>query len=215
MKKLTINVVRALLCLIVKSFLICMFLTILLTLLLTASSSLAQQQQQQKVVSTRLNVGQQIPDELWNASLVSVSAETEKLISLQDYKGKAIIIDFWASWCSVCLKNMPLLDSIHSARKPQLQVLMMNASSSKIGFTKEKQFIRDFLTRHPEFSTPIVLRNDTLQIPFSLKTVPQYVWIGADGNIKAITSHEKLTDQNINKFLSGAELNMEEVNDDE
>ena len=213
MKKLTINVVRALLCLIVKSFLICMFLSILLTLLLTANSSLAQQQQQ--VVPARLNVGQQIPDELWTASLVSVSPETEKLISLQNYKGKAIIIDFWASWCSACLKNMPLLDSIHRARKPQLQVLMMNASSSTIGFEKEKQFIRDFLTRHSEFSTPLVLRNDTLQIPFNLRTVPKYVWIGADGNIKAITGHEKLTNQNINKFLSGAELNMEEVNDDE
>lgn len=191
-----------------------MFLSILLTLLLTANSSSAQQQQQQ-VVPARLNVGQQIPEELWNASLVSVSPETEKLISLQDYKDKAIIIDFWASWCSACLKNMPFLDSIHRARKPQLQVLMMNASSSKIGFTKEKQFIRDFLTRHSVFSTPLVLRNDTLQIPFNLRTVPQYVWIGADGNIKAITGHDKLTNQNINKFLSGAELNMEEVNDDE
>lgn len=204
MKKLTINVVRALLCIIVKSFLICMFLSILLTLLLTASSSSAQQP-----APAPLTVGSQLPVDLWKAPLVSVRPNGDKFLSLQDFKGKAIIIDFWTTWCAPCLANMPTLDSIHYANKGQLQVIMMNASASQIGFVKERKFIRDYLLARKKFHSPLVLRNDLFRQYLYFRIVPHYVWIGADGKIKALTDHLQFSPTNIAKFISGADLDLE------
>ena len=34
-------------------------------------------------------------------------------INLKDYRGKLVIINFWATWCAPCKKEMPSLDSLY------------------------------------------------------------------------------------------------------
>ena len=34
-------------------------------------------------------------------------------ISLKDYQGKLVIINFWATWCAPCKKEMPSLDQLY------------------------------------------------------------------------------------------------------
>jgi peroxiredoxin len=47
-------------------------------------------------------------------SLQSVSGGT---VSLAQYKGDVVMINFWASWCGPCRQEMPLLDSIYKQYK--------------------------------------------------------------------------------------------------
>lgn len=42
-----------------------------------------------------------------------------KMVSLSDYKGKFVVIDFWASWCPDCRKENPDLVKIHSKYAPK------------------------------------------------------------------------------------------------
>ena len=35
-------------------------------------------------------------------------------ISLDDYKGKFVLLNFWATWCAPCRKEMPALDRLHN-----------------------------------------------------------------------------------------------------
>src|SRR6201995_4381401 len=39
-------------------------------------------------------------------------------IDLSQFKGQVVMINFWASWCVPCRKEMPLLDSIYKNYKP-------------------------------------------------------------------------------------------------
>ena len=40
-------------------------------------------------------------------------------ISLQDYRGKVVLLDFWAVWCGFCINEMPNLKSVYDTYKDQ------------------------------------------------------------------------------------------------
>lgn len=55
-----------------------------------------------------------------------------KKASLSDYKGKPLIINFWATWCIPCIKEMPDLEKLYKERKDEgLELLMINVKESK------------------------------------------------------------------------------------
>jgi len=53
------------------------------------------------------------------ASLASFAGATEHVVpaaefNLDDYAGKVVVVDFWASWCPPCLKAMPFLSDMQA-----------------------------------------------------------------------------------------------------
>lgn len=53
-------------------------------------------------------------------------------VSPSDYKGKTLIINFWATWCIPCIQEMPDLEKLYKERKSEgLELLMVNAKESK------------------------------------------------------------------------------------
>ena len=53
-------------------------------------------------------IGDTIPEYLWHLPLQVVNhSEGQETITLNDYRGKLIILDFWATWCGSCIKEMP------------------------------------------------------------------------------------------------------------
>ena len=47
-----------------------------------------------------------------------------KTVHLSDYKGKVVILDFWATWCGFCLDAMPHLESVYRQLKSQNAVVL-------------------------------------------------------------------------------------------
>lgn len=46
-----------------------------------------------------------------------------KDVSLSDFKGKWVIIDFWGSWCRYCIKGIPALKEAYAKYQPQVEVI--------------------------------------------------------------------------------------------
>ena len=64
---------------------------------------------------------------------------TNNKIQLSDYKGKLIIINFWATWCAPCKKEMPSLDKLH--KNDNIEVFAINVE--KKNKNKTKKFFKD------------------------------------------------------------------------
>ena len=63
-------------------------------------------------------------------------------INLNQYNGKLVIINFWATWCAPCKKEMPSLDKLYQAKNfKNLQVFAVNMEQPNT--LKTKNFFDD------------------------------------------------------------------------
>lgn len=54
-----------------------------------------------------------------------------KEISLSDFKGKWVVIDFWGSWCRWCIKGIPLMKEVYNAYKSELEIVGVACNDSR------------------------------------------------------------------------------------
>lgn len=59
-----------------------------------------------------------------------------KAVSLQDFRGKWVIIDFWGSWCPWCIKGFPKLKDAYEQYKPELEILGVDCNEPEANWRK-------------------------------------------------------------------------------
>ncbi len=119
-----------------------------------------------------------------------------KEIKLSDYKGKVVLLDFWASWCPPCRDEMPQLVKFYKSHKnPDFQLIAVNIDKS----AENMQKFLDGLFPQPEF--PIV-EDDAQKIPalFNIEAMPTTIFIDKKGNIRY--RHDGFKDSYVNDFNS-------------
>ena len=63
-------------------------------------------------------------------------------ISLTDYRGKFVLINFWATWCRPCVKEMPALNRLHNKLKAGSNFHIVGVHVGP-GLATVKQFLKD------------------------------------------------------------------------
>ncbi|MGE4365828.1 TlpA family protein disulfide reductase [Thermomonas sp.] len=51
-------------------------------------------------------------------------------VSLEQFRGRIVVVTFWASWCAYCLKELPVLDSLQRHAEDLLQVVAVNVKDT-------------------------------------------------------------------------------------
>ena len=98
-------------------------------------------------------------------------------INLKDYQGKLLIINFWATWCAPCKKEMPSLDSLYKDKNfKNLQVFAVNMEQPNT--LKTKNFFDDLNIQNLEIFFD---RNLNFVKEFKLRGVPTTVLINKKG----------------------------------
>lgn len=150
-------------------------------------------------IITPLNIGDQIPDELWNTPLQVVNhPEGKETITLADYKGKLIILDFWATWCVPCIRNFPKLHGLQNEFNDAIKVLAVTQ--------EDTDRINTFFTtgvgqKHTYLNS--VVNDSILSQYITYKSVPHIAWIDPDGKFINATQAKEVTKANIQSILDG------------
>ena len=101
----------------------------------------------------------------------------KKQVNLDDYRGKLVLLNFWASWCAPCKEEMPSLDSLQSNKNlNNLQIFPINVGQDNK--KKAKDFFEelDIKTLNIYFDTTI-----TLAKKVQLRGIPTTILISKDG----------------------------------
>ena len=120
-------------------------------------------------------------------------------ISLEEYRGKLVIINFWATWCAPCKKEMPSLDRLYqSSDFKNLEVLAVNMEEPNK--EKTKKFFENLKIQKLEIFFDYDL--DFVK-EFKLRGVPTTVLINKQGKEFArIIGEVNFEDRKFLKWLS-------------
>ena len=101
----------------------------------------------------------------------------QKNVNLADFKGKLVILNFWATWCAPCKEEMPSLDDLQLNDKlSNLKIFPINIGQEDI--SKSEFFFKelDIKNLNIYFDAPI-----TLAKKFSLRGVPTTILFNKQG----------------------------------
>lgn len=163
-----------------------------------ACISSANRVQSQSLI-TPLEVGDQVPELV----IHNILNDNKTSVTLSALKGKVIILDFFATWCSSCIEALPHLDSLQKTFGNKIQALVVDY--------EKPDKISTFLKKNPtgkSISLPIIASDTILKKMFPHQGIPHEVIIDQAGTVAAITYAHYLTKANIQKLLDGKSLHL-------
>jgi len=115
-------------------------------------------------------------------------------VKLEDYRGKGVFLNFWATYCPPCEKEMPYLESAYKDYKDKdIEVLAVDVGEPRI-------IVNQFVSKK-ELSFPVLLDwNADVADSYEVNTLPVTFLINEKGEIKERISGE-MTEENIRYYL--------------
>lgn len=113
-------------------------------------------------------------------------------VSLADYKGKAVVLDFWATWCAPCKVEIPWLEKFHDQYAGQgLEIIGVSEDDldldNKVRLAQEKKNIADKAVQM-RINYPVLIDDASVSTPYGgIDGLPTTFFIDRSGKVVAST----------------------------
>ncbi len=153
---------------------------ILLLLLISACGS--------SVVAAQTVRGEAPPDEL------GIDKDKHE-VRVSDYRGKVVVLTFWASWCGYCLKELPVLESVQRRLgKDKIAVVAINSDKDRSDYLAMRRRMKDFTMTMTEDR-----RDGSIAKRYGVTGYPHLVMVDKEGLVAF--SHRGYSEKSLPKIV--------------
>ncbi len=120
-----------------------------------------------------------------------------KTISLHDYRGKVVLLNFWATWCPPCVEEMPSLVELQKKMGDRVTVLAVSVDVDRAAF-------QNFVTNHKVDLLAVRDADQKSNALYGTYQFPESYVIDREGKIRRkFIGAVNWTDPDIEKYLAG------------
>lgn len=149
-------------------------------------------------------LGQKVPDDFWTKEhLFYINGDTVRK-SLEEHKGKIIVLDFWMTGCTRCLLHQKDIQIYRNMYPDEILVLMVNSKKTKDNYSRIETLYNSSRFQNLGLKNLISIIEDTyLDSLFTHVGYPTYFWINSFGYLQTITFRNYLDHNYQPPFIDG------------
>lgn len=99
-----------------------------------------------------------------------------KEVTLESYRGKPVLLDFWATWCEPCRQELPSFEKLHRESSKEIAILTVNVGESP-------DVVRNFINKE-KYTLPVLLNEDqSVAKKYGVNAYPTLAVIDASGKV--------------------------------
>ncbi len=102
-----------------------------------------------------------------------------KAVTLSSFRGKVVLIDFWATWCPPCRESVPAIEKLHK-KYGDKGLAVLGVSLDEGEWDKVKAFRADY-----GMSYTVLKGTDRVEEKYMVRTIPLVVLLDKDGNVRS------------------------------
>jgi thiol-disulfide isomerase/thioredoxin len=123
----------------------------------------------------------------------------DREVSLESYKGKVVLVDFWGTWCGPCVAGIPKLAELHEKYKAQgFEILGVAADDAET--------LKDFLDKKPMAWENVTDADSELATKYSIQAYPTTLLVDKQGKHVASNLHGETLEKAIELLLAGKSI---------
>ncbi|MDB5114936.1 MAG: resA 1 [Mucilaginibacter sp.] len=146
-----------------------------------------------KIPPDGLKVGDRIPD-----LMMGHLSDSGAPVKFSNYPGKLLILDFWATWCTVCIEHFADIYDLQKKFNGRVEILLINSKNTR---DAEDGIHKFFSLRSKYYHFNGIVGDTLLSRLFPHHSLPHYVIVSNDV-VLAITDADQVNEANLNHFLA-------------